>query len=156
MKIQKVLTLSHWNEGLHTPRSFTRKSVPQTYSYREYIRAWYNNFWYQAYNHSWFIMFCKNAYKMNFPLWFQSWWTKFGLSKEIFPLPIQKSFHFFEANIYGTPISITFRFALYFQIPWILCWNFKFGKSGNFKALTNAIISNGGISFNTTTYKKKT
>ena len=46
-------------------------------------------------------------------------WKSFGSAKDIFPVPIQESFHYFIQNIFKTPFSLTMRFCVYFQIPWI-------------------------------------
>uniref|UniRef100_A0A9I9D788 Reverse transcriptase domain-containing protein n=1 Tax=Cucumis melo TaxID=3656 RepID=A0A9I9D788_CUCME len=125
--------------GMFVGRKFSHPFKPHSYNYRDYTKAWYIIFWLQAYNHSWFVTFCKQAYKMHFPNWFQNWWMYFGLSEEIFPVKVQRSYHLFQQSIYSSPLSKTFRFALYFQIPWIFCWNFQLGPSGNFKALSNSL-----------------
>lgn len=139
LRIFRVLTPSYWRQGMFVGRKFSHPFKPPSYNYRDYTKAWYIVFWLQAYNHSWFVTFCKQAYKMHFPNWFQNWWMYFGLSEEIFPVEVQRSYHLFQQSIYSSPLSKTFRFALYFQIPWIFCWNFQLGPSGNFKTLSKSL-----------------
>ena len=140
LRIFQVLTPSYWKQGMFVGKRFSQPFKPPSYNYRDYTKAWYIIFWLQAYNHSWFVTFCKQAYKMHFPQWFQNWWMYFGLFEEIFPVEVQRSYNLFQQSIYSSPLSKTFRFALYFQIPWIFCWNFQLGPSGNFKALSKSRI----------------
>lgn len=144
----RVLTPSTWKQGMFVGRKFSQPFKPSAYNYRDYVKAWYVVFWLNPYNHSWFVTFCKQAYKMHFPNWFQNWWMYFGLFEEIFPVEIQRSFHLFQNSIYRSPLSKTFRFALYFQIPWIFCWNFQIGPSGNFKTLSKALCIKWWEKFN--------
>uniref|UniRef100_A0A0A0LUE7 Uncharacterized protein n=1 Tax=Cucumis sativus TaxID=3659 RepID=A0A0A0LUE7_CUCSA len=117
LRIFRVLTPSYWKQGMFVGKRFSQPFKSPSYNYRDYTKAWYIVFWLQAHNHSWFVTFCKQAYKMHFPQWFQNWWMYFGLSEEIFLVEVQRSYHLFQQSIYSSPLSKTFRFALYFQIP---------------------------------------
>ncbi|KAA0047750.1 Retrotransposable element Tf2 [Cucumis melo var. makuwa] len=84
---------------------FSRPFKPLSFNYGDYTNAWSLLFWLQAYNHSWFLTFFE----------------------------VQHSYHLFQQSIYSSPFSKTFRYALYFQIPWISCWNYQLGPSDWFK-----------------------
>lgn len=112
-KFLKPLT-QHTRIKAFSSRSFSKPFVPQTYSYPDYIKAWYKVMWFSIRNHSWFISFCLNAHKINFPLWFIRWWNNFGLTNDILPTPIQESYFFFSRTIQKNSFHNLMRLYLYF------------------------------------------
>ncbi|KAA0050626.1 Retrotransposable element Tf2 [Cucumis melo var. makuwa] len=59
----------------------------------------------------------------------------FGLTPEIFPVEVQRAYHHFSSSIYSSALSLTYRFSLYFQVPWIFCWCHQLSSRAKFKIL---------------------
>ncbi|TYK23161.1 Retrotransposable element Tf2 [Cucumis melo var. makuwa] len=135
LKNFRVLTSSHWPQGMYVPWKFSKPFNPQSYTYRDYMEVWYKLFWHELHNHSWFITFCKKSYKTNFPNWFKKWWSYFGLTTEIFLVEVQRAYQHFSSSIYTSALSLTYRFSLYFQVPWIFCWSHQLSSRAKFKIL---------------------
>ena len=95
------------------------------FNYIGYVDAWYNIFYLQSYQHSWFIQFSRGC-NAKFPVRFKKWWTFVGLLKSIIPPKIQEKFNFYTSKTstqYITqPRLLTFYARL--RILWILSWNF--------------------------------
>lgn len=138
-RIKKVINPSHWNQSLYTEKTLSKPFRPQGYTYNDYINAWYNCMWFSNYHHSWFIQFCKNAHKTTFPLWFIKWWTTFGLTNDILPVPIQESYFYFCHHIQKNQFHNSMRFCLYFQIPWIFCWDFSTIAHPQYHSITKVL-----------------
>jgi hypothetical protein len=123
----KVLLLKDWGELPSQPRMLANSEM--TYSYYEYIDAWFRFMLYQnsANNHSWFITFDKKFFGI-LPLWFSKWWGQFGAIPDIFPLQLAKAFGTFRdhynTDAYGKKFPTIMHFAIKFKISWILKWNY--------------------------------
>ena len=87
-QIIKVMTIADWNKKPFTCKAFSKHFHPMSYSYIDYMDVWYNMFYLQSYQNSWFIQFSRNC-NTKFSLWFKKWWTFFGLIDSIFPPKIQ-------------------------------------------------------------------
>ncbi|KAA0050193.1 Enzymatic polyprotein [Cucumis melo var. makuwa] len=48
----RVLTPSHWPQGMYVPWKFSKPFNPQSYTYRDYMEAWYKVLWHESHNHS--------------------------------------------------------------------------------------------------------
>ena len=123
-QILRVMTIADWNQKPFTCKAFSQPFHPMSYNYMDYMDAWYNMFYLQSYQHSWFIQFSRNC-NTKFPAWFQKWWTFFGLLDSIFPTDIQEKFNFYKSKTSSQNINqprlLTFCSRL--RIPWILTWN---------------------------------
>ncbi|KAJ9672781.1 hypothetical protein PVL29_026132 [Vitis rotundifolia] len=119
------MTITDWNQKPFTSKTFSHPYHPISNNFIDYMDAWYNMFYLQSYQHSWFIQFSRNC-NTQFPAWFQKWWTFFGLLDSIFPPDIQEKFEFYKKKTSSQPITqprlLTFCSRL--RIPWILTWNF--------------------------------
>ncbi|KAJ9698244.1 hypothetical protein PVL29_007366 [Vitis rotundifolia] len=118
------MNITDWNQKPFTSKTFSQPYHPMSYNYIDYMDAWYNMFYLQNYQHSWFIQFSRTC-NFQFPAWFQKWWTFFGLLDSIFPPDIQEKFEFYKKRTSSQPFTqpklLTFCSRL--RIPWILTWN---------------------------------
>jgi len=125
--LDKVLLLKDW--GDHPPQPIMLSNSELSYSYYDYMDAWFRFMLYQnsANNHCWFINFDKKFTGI-LPLWFSKWWGQFGTIPDIFPLQLAKAFGTFRdhynTDAYGKKFPTLMHFAIKFQISWILKWNY--------------------------------
>ena len=98
-QILKVMTIADWNKKPFTCKVFSKHFHPMSYNYMDYMDAWYNMFYLQSCQHSWFIQFSRNR-NTKFPTWFKKWWTFFGLIDSIFPPKIQEKFTSTRARLH--------------------------------------------------------
>ena len=71
-QILRVMTIADWNQKPFTCKAFSQPFHPMSYNYMDYMDAWYNMFYLQSYQHSWFIQFSRNC-NTKFPAWFKKW-----------------------------------------------------------------------------------
>ena len=120
-----VMTIADWNKkNPSLARHLVNLFHPMSYNYIDYMDAWYNMFYLQSYQHSWFIQFSRNCYT-KFPAWFKKWWTFFGLLDSIFPPEIQEKFNFYKSKTSSQSItqSRLLTSCSRLRISWILTWN---------------------------------
>ena len=118
------MNTTYWNQDQKT---FSKPFVPYWFLYRDYQMIWFNVIWYKlrAFMVHSILPECSQnpltilVYKMV---------DIFGSAKDIFSVPILELFHYFIQNISKT-FSIDYAFRVYFQIPWILTWNFQIKES---------------------------
>ena len=128
LKILKVLTPSDWNQNIYTPKYFSHPGTIKSYNYLDYQKAWFNVFFIRAFSHSWFIQFSKQATEP-FPLWFEEWWSYFGLVTNILPPPILEGFNLFSKKFSCNNKLLSFSSK--FGVPWILAWTFQINNQEN-------------------------
>ncbi|KAK9748083.1 hypothetical protein RND81_02G034500, partial [Saponaria officinalis] len=121
--INKVIASDEWIEPF-TEKDFSKRFIPQTYSYTDYKNAWSSALLLEDFDHSWFITFNKTCPK-GFPIWFYQWWYLFGPVQEIYPPICKKGFETFIANTKGELYAKPLIFHDEFKIPWILCWSYS-------------------------------
>jgi len=123
----KVLLLKDWGEHPSQPRVLSNSEL--SYSYYDYIDAWFRFMLYQnsTNNHSWFINFDKK-FSGILPLWFSKWWGQFGAIPDILPLQLAKAFgtfrDYYNTDAYGKKFPAIMHFVIKFKISWILKWNY--------------------------------
>ncbi|KAK9266365.1 hypothetical protein L1049_027233 [Liquidambar formosana] len=134
-RILKVLSYSDWNQALHTPKRFSQEHYPPTYTYFDYIDAWYKTFSFQNSNrnHSWFFHFCHSTIP-KYPAWFNQWFSWYGPDNRMLPSPVLEGFeHFFNHYLFPgqehSPLLLIF-FTL-FQLPWISKWDYVISPIGS-------------------------
>ncbi|KAJ9702934.1 hypothetical protein PVL29_004607 [Vitis rotundifolia] len=118
------MNITDWNQKPFTSKTFSQPYHPMSYNYIDYMDAWYNMFYLQSYQHSWFIQFSRNC-NTQFLAWFKKWWTFFGLLDSIFPPDIQEKFEFYKKNTSSQPFSQPklLMFCSRLRIQWILTGN---------------------------------
>jgi len=123
----KVLLLKDWGEHPSQPRILSNSEL--SYSYYDYIDAWFRFMLYQnsTNSHSWFINFDKK-FSGILPLWFSKWWGQFGAIPDILPLQLAKAFgtfrDYYNTDAYGKKFPTIIHFVIKFKISWILKWNY--------------------------------
>ena len=124
-QILKVMTMSDWNKKPFTCKAFSQPFHLMSYNYIDYMDVWYNMFYLQSYQNSWFIQFSRNC-NTKFSLWFKKRWTFFGLLDSIFPLEVQEKFDFYRKknliSVYHSTETPDVLFQI-LRISWILTWN---------------------------------
>ena len=60
-QILRVITTADYNKKPFTCKAFSQPFHPMSYNYIDYMDAWYNMFYLQSYQHSWFIQFSRNC-----------------------------------------------------------------------------------------------
>ena len=95
-----------------------------SYNFIDYMNAWYNMFYLQSYQHSWFIQFSR-GYNAKFTAWFQKWWIFIGILDSIFPPKIQEKINFYKSKTLSQSITQPRLLTLCsrLRIRWILPWN---------------------------------
>jgi len=63
------------------------------------------------------------------PIWFNHWWTQFGLIAEIFLEPLLNAFkcfsRAFKVDAHGAKFPALLHFVKCHKIPWILKWQYE-------------------------------
>ena len=123
-QILKVMSIADQNKKPFTCKTFSQPFYPMSYNYINYMDAWYNMFYLQSYQHSWFIQFSRRC-NAKFPTLFQNWWTFFCLLDSIFPFEIQEKFNIYKSKTSSQSItqSRLLMFCSRLRISWILTWN---------------------------------
>ncbi|KAK9757404.1 hypothetical protein RND81_01G160400 [Saponaria officinalis] len=93
--IKKVNSSDDWIEPF-AEKDFSKRFVPQTYSYQDY----------------------KNA-------WSRQWWYLFGPVQDIYPPICTKGLETFIAQTKGDLYQKPLIFHAEFKIPWIICWSYN-------------------------------
>ena len=75
-----------------------------SYNCINYMDVWFNMFYLQSYQHSWFIQFSRRC-NAKFSAWFQRWWTFFGLLDSIITPKIQEKFSFYKSKTSSQSIT---------------------------------------------------
>ncbi|KAK9665587.1 hypothetical protein RND81_14G121500 [Saponaria officinalis] len=94
--INKVNSSDDWIEPF-AEKDFSKRFIPQTYSYNDYKNAWSRALLLEDFDHSWFITFNKLC-PQRFPIWFYQWWYLFGPDQAIYPPICTKGFETFVAQ----------------------------------------------------------
>ncbi|KAK9724327.1 hypothetical protein RND81_05G064400 [Saponaria officinalis] len=121
--INKVNSSDDWIEPF-AEKDFSKRFVPQTYSYQDYKNAWSRVLLLEDFDHSWFITF-KNNCPQRFPIWFYQWWYLFGPVQDIYPPICTKGLETFIAQTKGDLYQKPLIFHAEFKIPWIICWSYN-------------------------------
>ena len=118
------MTLTNWNQKRFTCKAFSQPFHLMSYNYIDYVNAWYNIFYLQSYQHSWFIQLSRGC-NAQFLAWFKKWWTFFGLLNSIFPPEVQEKLNFYKIKTSSQSITQPRLLMFYprLRIPWILTWN---------------------------------
>ena len=97
-QILKVMSIADWNKKKpFTCKMFSWPFHHMSYNCIDYMDVWYNMFYLQSYQHSWFIQFSRRC-NAKFFAWFQRWWTFFGLLDSIITPKIQEKFSFYKSK----------------------------------------------------------
>ncbi|KAK9667136.1 hypothetical protein RND81_14G235600 [Saponaria officinalis] len=121
--INKVNSSDDWIEPF-AERDFSKRFVPQTYSYQDYKNAWSRALLLEDFDHSWFVTFKSNC-PQRFPIWFYQWWYLFGPVQDIYPPICTKGFETFVSQTKGELYQKPLLFHTEFKIPWIVCWSYN-------------------------------
>lgn len=85
--------------------------------------AWYNMFYQEPYNHTWFIWFKKDI-SLNFPQWFIQWFIDTGPNTTIFPEYDVTAFETFISETTFPRRVELITFCANFGINWITTWTY--------------------------------
>ncbi|KAK9668726.1 hypothetical protein RND81_13G081800 [Saponaria officinalis] len=121
--INKVNCSDDWVEPF-AENEFSKRFIPQSYSYNDYKNAWSRALLLEDFDHSWFVTFNKLC-PQRFPIWFYQWWYLFGPDQAIYPPICTKGFETFVAQTKGDLYQKPLLFHTEFKIPWIVCWSYN-------------------------------
>ncbi|KAK9667744.1 hypothetical protein RND81_13G008700 [Saponaria officinalis] len=121
--INKVNSSDDWIEPF-AEKDFSKRFVPQTYSYQDYKNAWSRALLLEDFDHSWFVTFKSNC-PQRFPIWFYQWMYLFGPVQDIYPPICTKGFETFVSQTKGELYQKPLLFHSEFKIPWIVCWSYN-------------------------------
>jgi hypothetical protein len=122
-KINKVLSPSDWGQPSSEVKNFSRTFIPQSYSYFDYMLAWYYFLDVEPFNHTWFIWFNKDI-SLKFPNWFIKWFETIGPFLEVLPDYAKKSYEEFTQITTCPAYKSLLCFCAAFGITWISSWTF--------------------------------
>ncbi|KAK9733709.1 hypothetical protein RND81_04G086500 [Saponaria officinalis] len=125
--INKVISSDNWIEPF-AEKDFSKRFIPQTHSYQDYINAWSRALLLRDFDHSWFVSFHKNC-PQRFPIRFYQWWHHFGPAPDIYPPICRKGLETFSTLTKGN----SFQKPLLFHAEQILPEPFPLSLIREFK-----------------------
>ncbi|PIN06178.1 hypothetical protein CDL12_21272 [Handroanthus impetiginosus] len=76
--------------------------------------------------HSWFLKFQFDDQRGPLPSWFKSWFFRWGANPIVFPKIVAKIWDTFKkVNNHLDDLQGLIQFTIYYDIPWILKWNYR-------------------------------
>ncbi|XP_073023523.1 uncharacterized protein [Primulina eburnea] len=128
MIIKKIIPAANWGLPLGQARQLnTFQAMPNMFNYHDYIMAWDTTLIYESSQrkHSWWIKFQLYDIHQFIPTWFKTFFFSWGVMPSILPRNVKNIWiKFQQANIQFDGLTAMIQFAINYNIPWIIRWEY--------------------------------